>query len=180
MDKLRNAPGVDDESAPPGVDVIVGLGANLGDIIATLSAARRGLGALPGTSLIQASSLYRTAPVGREAQPDFVNAVCWLKTTRPAADWAAGMFALERGLGRVRTGPRDEPRVIDLDLLYYEGVVAEGPELSLPHPRLHQRAFVLYPWVEIMPGFVLPGRGALMDLCHRLRGQRIERMDVAW
>lgn len=180
MGKRRSVPGVGDESAPQGVDVVVGLGANLGDTVSTLSAARRALAVLPGTRLIRASSLYRTAPVGGGVQPDFLNAACWLKTTLAATEWAAAVFALERGLGRVRTGVRDGPRVIDLDLLYYEGVEVAGPELFLPHPRLHERAFVLYPWIEIMPGFTVPGRGALVDLCQRVRGQRAERMEGAW
>jgi len=180
MNRARSAVGASVGAEPRVVDAVVGLGANLGDAVATLTAARRALRALPETSLVRSSSLYRTAPVGFQDQPDFLNAVCWLKTALLAPVLAAELFALERALGRVRTAVRDGPRVIDLDLLYYEGVASDGPDLHLPHPRLHERAFVLYPWVEIMPDFTVPGHGALRDLCGQAQGQRVERLQTVW
>lgn len=161
-------------------DVVVGLGANLGDPLATLSAARSALGALNETTLVRCSSVYKTAPVGFLEQPDFLNAVCWLKTALTAECLASELFALEQRSGRVRSAPRNGPRTLDLDLLFYEGVTRADPHLELPHPRLHERAFVLYPWLEIMPGFVLPGHGSLKELCSGLPAQRVERLETVW
>lgn len=166
--------------AQPAVDAIVGLGANLGEAAATLSAARRALAGVPETTLAACSSLYRTAPIGWEHQPDFLNAVCRLETALAPEVLADALFAIERRLGRVRSGLRNGPRAIDIDLLYYEGAVREDPALRLPHPRLQERAFVLYPWAEIMPAFRIPGLGALADLCRRVEGQRVERLEVQW
>lgn len=161
-------------------DVVVGLGANLGDPLATLSAARTALEAFQETTLVRCSSIYKTAPVGVLDQPDFLNAVCWLQTALTATRMAAELFALEQRSGRVRSALRNGPRTLDLDLLFYEGVTCADPDLELPHPRLHERAFVLYPWLEIMPGFVLPGRGPLRELCRGLPEQRVERLETAW
>ncbi|WP_298135509.1 2-amino-4-hydroxy-6-hydroxymethyldihydropteridine diphosphokinase [Acidiferrobacter sp.] len=162
------------------VDAIVGLGGNLGETAATLSAAREALSGLAHTTLVAASSLYRTAPMGGPDQPDYLNAVCRLQTALAPEGLAAALFAVERRLGRIRTGLRNEPRVIDIDLLYYEGVVCEGPALILPHPRLRERAFVLYPWAEIMPDFCIPKLGALADLRRAVRDQRVERLERPW
>ncbi len=161
-------------------DAVVGLGANLGDPLATLSAARAALAVLSETTLVRCSSIYKTAPVGFLDQPDFLNAVCWLKTALTAERLAAELFALEGRLGRVRTDLRNGPRTVDLDLLFYEGVSCARPDLELPHPRLHERAFVLYPWLEIMPGFVLPEHGPLRELCRGVPGQRVERLEAVW
>ncbi len=180
MNEARNARAGAAGVAHPAHDAIVGLGANIGDPAARLSAARQALAALPDTVLMRASSLYRTAPVGYTEQPDFLNAVCWLKTDLAPAALAAALFALEQRLGRVRGALRDGPRVIDLDLLYYEGVESEGPNLRLPHPRLHERAFVLYPWAEILPDFRIPGQGVVRELCAGVEGQRVERLPGAW
>ena len=164
----------------PAVDAIVGLGGNLGDTAATLSAAREALSGLPQTTLVAASSLYQTAAIGGQRQPDYLNAVCRLQTALTPEGLADALFAIEKRLGRVRTGVRNEPRAIDIDLLYYEGVIREDPALRLPHPRLQERAFVLYPWVEIMPDFRIPGLGALAELGQVVRDQRVERLDRQW
>lgn len=164
----------------PAVDAVVGLGANLGDTVAALTAAREALAALPATLLVKASSLYRTAPVGYSDQPDFLNAVCWFKTGLGPWAFAEAVFALERDLGRVRTGVRNGPRVIDIDLLYFGGACEPGPILQLPHPRFHERAFVLYPWREIMPDFGVPGVGRIADLCAAVQDQRTERLEMRW
>lgn len=180
MGKPRSGRAGDAGDALPAAEAVVGLGANEGETIAALAAARHALAALPDTTLAAASSLYRTAPIGREDQPDFLNGVCLLKTRLAPEVLAQALFDLERTLGRVRTGVRNGPRVIDIDLLYYEGVVRDEPALTLPHPRLHERAFVLYPWAEIMPGFRIPGRGALSDLCRVVQDQRVERLETKW
>jgi len=180
MCQPKNAPDGDDAGVLPAADVVVGLGANLGETTQSLAAARAGLVAFPQTVLVRCSSLYRTAPMGHEDQPDFLNAVCWFKTRLAPATFAQALFALEEALGRVRTGIANGPRLIDLDLLYYEGVTLSTPDLKLPHPRLHERAFVLYPWVEVMPEFTVPGYGALTDLCRRVRGQRVLRLETVW
>ena len=164
----------------PAVDAIVGLGGNLADTAATLSAAREAISGLPQTTLVAASSLYQTAAIGGQRQPDYLNAVCRLQTALTPEGLADALFAIEKRLGRVRTGVRNEPRAIDIDLLYYEGVIREDPALRLPHPRLQERAFVLYPWVEIMPDFRIPGPGALADLGQAVRDQRVERLDRQW
>ena len=165
---------------PPAVDAIVGLGGNLGETAAILGRARQALSGLPQTILVAASSLYRTAPIGGQRQPDYLNAVCRLQTALTPEGLADALFAIERRLGRVRTGVRNEPRAIDIDLLYYEGVIREDPTLRLPHPRLQERAFVLYPWREIMPDFRIPGLGALADLGQAVCDQRVERLDRQW
>ena len=180
MGRARSAHASGAGGVRPAVDAVVGLGGNLGETAATLSAARRALCGIAQTTLVAASSLYRTAPIGGQRQPDYLNAVCRLQTTLTPEGLADALFAIERRLGRVRTGVRNEPRAIDIDLLYYEGVVREGPALSLPHPRLQERAFVLYPWVEIMPDFRIPGLGALADLGQAVRDQRVERLDRQW
>ena len=148
--------------------------------MATLSAARAALAVLSETTLVRCSSIYKTAPVGFLDQPDFLNAVCWLKTALTAERLAVELFALEGRLGRVRTKLRNGPRTVDLDLLFYEGVNCARPDLELPHPRLHERAFVLYPWFEIMPSFVLPEHGPLRELCRGVLGQRVERLEAVW
>lgn len=138
----------------------VALGGNLGPVEKRLPAVMAELDALPKTRLLRASSLYRTAPVGYADQPDFINAVVMLETGLPAPDLMAALLALETRHGRVRTRP-DGPRTLDLDLLLCDDLVMAGDGfLRLPHPRMHQRAFVLVPLLEIAPDCELPGLGA--------------------
>lgn len=153
----------------------VALGANLGDPAATVQAAFGELGRLPGTRLVRASSLYRTAPVGLAEQPDFINAVAELATGLPAGELLAALLALENRFGRIRH-ERNGPRTLDLDLLLYGNLVVAGRELTLPHPRLHQRAFVLVPLAEIAPGLTLPGRGSVAAWLPAVASQGIERL----
>lgn len=152
----------------------VALGANLGDPAATVQAAIGELGRLPGTRLVRASSLYRTAPVGLAEQPDFINAVAELATGLPAGELLTALLALENRFGRVRQ-ERNGPRTLDLDLLLYSDLVAATPDLTLPHPRLHLRAFVLVPLAEIAPGLALPGRGSVAAWLPAVANQGIER-----
>ncbi len=153
----------------------VALGANLHDPAAQVRAGAQALAALPDTRLVQCSSLYRSAPVGVSGQPDFINAVCEINTELPAAALMQALLAVERAHGRVRDIPGG-PRTLDLDLLLHGNQVLEAPGLTLPHPRLHARAFVLYPLQEIAPGLIIPGRGRIEDLLPGCAGQAIERL----
>ena len=153
----------------------VGVGANLGDAAAQVRAAIGALAALPGTRLVAASSLYRTAPLGHADQPDFVNAVVLLETALAPRALLEALQAVEARSGRARSF-KDAPRVLDLDLLLYGEQALHEPELVVPHPRLHSRAFALAPIVEIDPDAVIPGRGPAKDWLARCADQRVERI----
>ena len=154
----------------------VGVGANLGDPAAQVRAAIAALAALPGTLLVTASSLYRTAPVGYADQPDFVNAAALLETALAPRALLEALQAIEARSGRARSF-KDAPRALDLDLLLYGGEVIDEPGLAVPHPRLHERAFALAPVVEIDPAAVIPGRGPARDWLARCTDQRMERIE---
>lgn len=157
------------------VRAFVALGSNLENPVAQVQAGARALGRLPGSRLLACSSLYRTAPVGYTDQPDFINAVCAIETGLTALDLLRSLFAVEQSRGRIRETPGG-PRTLDLDLLLHGDLVCEEPGLTLPHPRLHERAFVLYPLMEIAPGLVIPGRGRVEELLGGCAGQAIERL----
>jgi len=153
----------------------VGLGANLGDARATLTQALEGLAALPGVSQLKASPMYRTAPVDAGG-PDYVNAVARLRTTLAPLELLDALQAIEARHGRVRS-VRNAPRTLDLDLLLYGDLQLELPTLAVPHPRLHERAFVLAPLSDLAPDWPVPGLGSVASLLSRLPAQRIERLD---
>jgi 2-amino-4-hydroxy-6-hydroxymethyldihydropteridine diphosphokinase len=153
----------------------VGLGANLGDPAAQLDAALAAIGRLPQTRVAGTSSFYRTAPVGYEAQPDFVNAVAEIETTLSPPELLAALQGIESGAGRERSF-RNAPRMLDLDLLLYDDRTIDAPGLQVPNPRMHERAFVLAPLVEIAPDVAIPGRDAAAALLTRLTDQRIEKL----
>ena len=134
----------------------IGLGSNLGDRVATLRTAVQRLETLGGVNAV--SSLYETEPVGYLEQPRFLNAAVVLETALAPADLLRALLGIERDLGRTRSFP-DAPRTLDLDLLLVEDVILDTPELTLPHPRLPERAFVLVPLAEIAPELVHPGSG---------------------
>jgi 2-amino-4-hydroxy-6-hydroxymethyldihydropteridine diphosphokinase len=140
-------------TAPPRTEVLIGLGANLGEPRRQLAAAVARLAAL--VEEIRVSSVYRTEPVGHRDQPDFYNLVARGWTRAAPEELLHGMLSIERTLGRERSFA-NAPRVIDLDLLAYGGLVMDTPELTLPHPRMTQRGFVLHPLVEIAPDWVHP------------------------
>jgi len=154
----------------------VGMGANLGDPRAQLLAARDALGRIPDTQVIARSSLYRSAPIGYADQPAFLNCVARLETALPAQSLLAQLQQIERGLGRVRSFP-NAPRAIDLDLLLYGSEIVDTPDLTVPHPRMHERAFVLVPLLELDPGATIPGRGKAAELLRDCAGQPIERVE---
>lgn len=152
----------------------IGLGANLGDRQAVIGDAFDALGQIPGTRLVRRSSLYLTAP--RDAGgPDYLNAVAELATTQSADALLAQLHAIESRHGRERPY-RNAPRTLDLDLLLYGDAQIATVSLTVPHPRLHERAFVLRPLVEIAPALIAPGLGRLCDLLPSVADQRIDRL----
>jgi 2-amino-4-hydroxy-6-hydroxymethyldihydropteridine diphosphokinase len=154
----------------------VGIGANLGDARAQVKDALARLAHLPGVRLLRASSLYRSAPIDSSGD-DYVNAVAELDTTLGAHALLAQLHAIEQAHGRERPY-RNAPRTLDLDLLLYgDQVIANAPALIVPHPRMHERAFVLAPLAELAPGLEIPGRGRVADLLPGVAGQAIERID---
>jgi len=153
----------------------VALGSNLGNPLATVDEAIEALAALRGSILRAMSSLYRTAPVGLKRQPDFINAVVALDTRLEPRELLDELFKVEARFGRERS-IRNAPRTLDLDLLLYGELVQADAGLTLPHPRMHERAFVLAPLAEIAPGLVVPGQGAVEELLGRCRDQRIHAL----
>lgn len=154
--------------------VYVGLGANLGDARATLAAAVACLDELPATRVRRVSSHYRSAPVDADG-PDYVNAVVELETSLSPRALLQALQALESAHGRQRPY-RHAPRTLDLDLLLYGQRVIESASLVLPHPRMHERAFVLRPLLEIAPGVVHPVLGPLAPGLDRVADQAVQRL----
>lgn len=153
----------------------VGLGANLGDALATLGAAVAALADMPRTRCVAVSAPYRTAPIDSSG-PDYLNAVAALETELEPHELLAALQAIERQHGRERPY-RNAPRTLDLDVLLHGDTHLDTPTLTLPHPRLHERAFVLVPLAEIAPTLVVPGLGPIAELRQRVRDQRIARCD---
>jgi len=152
----------------------VGLGANLGDARATLRAAVGLIGGLADTRVLAKSSVYRTAPVDASG-PDFFNAVVEVETRLAPRALLDALLAIERQHDRKRPF-RNAPRTLDLDLLLYGDEIIATPALTVPHPRMHHRAFVLAPLAELRPGAVIPGRGRVDQLLGAVAGQQIERL----
>ena len=151
------------------MDAWVGLGANLGDRRATLEAAIDALRVLPRTRLVARSRLWTSAPVDAGG-PDYLNAAVRLETTLEAADLLAALQSIEARFGRERRF-RNAPRTLDLDLLLYGDRRIDTPALCVPHPRMHERAFVLRPMADIDPDLVLPGRGPVRQWLAGLASQ---------
>ena len=154
----------------------VALGANLVAPVAQIRAAIEALTRLPESQLLRASSLYRTAPVGIHGQPDFINAVAALETRLAPQALLTCLFEVEAQFGR-RRDFYHAPRTLDLDLLLYDEQVIDSPTLKLPHPRLHLRAFVLAPLVEIAPDCRIPGRGRAAAWLPAVSMQIVERLE---
>jgi 2-amino-4-hydroxy-6-hydroxymethyldihydropteridine diphosphokinase len=150
----------------------VGLGANLGDPRGAVEEAMVEIDRLPGTTIVARSSLYRSAPIDAGG-PDYVNAVVEVHTTLEPLLLLRSLLAIEQVHGRQRS-VRNAPRTLDLDLLLWGDVLMQTPELTLPHPRLHQRAFVLRPLAQIAPGLELPGLGGLAPWLAAAADQTIE------
>ena len=145
------------------MSIFIGLGANLGDPEQAIREAldlieARGLG-----DVVRASSLYRTEPVGYKDQPWFMNVAAQIETRTEPLDFLFGLREIERELGRPEDRPPDGPRIIDLDILLWGDSVISNNDLEIPHPRMHQRRFVLEPLVEISPHTVHPVSGLTME-----------------
>jgi|SRR5690242_15530353 2-amino-4-hydroxy-6-hydroxymethyldihydropteridine diphosphokinase len=149
------------------VTACVALGSNLDDPRAQVERGFVALAALPQTTLSARSRLYRTKPWGVADQPDFINAAARLETTLAPRALLDALLAIEAGAGRVR-GARNGPRILDLDLLLYGDRIIDEPDFVLPHPRLHERAFVLLPLTDVASGLEIPGHGRVADLLARL------------
>lgn len=155
----------------------VGLGGNIGEVRQTLHSALAALGGIPGTDLVRASSLWRTSPVGHSEQPDFINAVAALDSTLAPHVLLDALLALEQRFGRKRSFA-NAPRTLDLDLLLHGSALISEPCLTLPHPRMHERAFVLAPLIEIDPDCIIPGHGRAAHCLARITGQPIEKLGI--
>lgn len=145
------------------VDAYIGLGSNLENPRDQVTRALEELAAIPHTTLDAASSLYRSAPVGPQGQPDYINAVARLKTRLSPLQLLDALQAIEEAHGRLRR-ERWGARTLDLDLLLYGEQTIQDQRLTVPHPEMHRRAFVLAPLVEIAADLLVPGRGGASDL----------------
>ncbi len=155
----------------------IALGSNLDDPPAQVGAAFAALAALPDSRLTRRSSLYRTAPVGFADQPDFINAVGALDTALSPRALLDALLDIELAHGRARKFA-NAPRTLDLDVLLYGDAQLDEPGLRLPHPRMHERAFVLVPLAEIAPDCVIPGRGAVAELLRGIDASGVRRVDA--
>ena len=149
------------------ITVFVALGSNLDDPRAQVRSGLRALAALPRTRLVRESSLYLNPPVGYRGQPDFINAVAMIETRLAPRALLEALLEIERAHGRVRDFP-NAPRTLDLDIVLYGDLRVHEPGLTIPHPRMLERAFVLVPLAEIAPEAVVPGGRRVADLVKRV------------
>ena len=156
--------------------VVLALGSNLGDRLANLRAGLKLLAADGEIRVTAVSPVYETAPVGGPDQPDYLNAVVVGRTALSAGAVLARAQAAEHALGRVRA-QRWGPRTLDVDVISVGDERSDDPELTLPHPRARERAFVLMPWLDADPAATLPGEGLVSDLADRINGDGIRRRD---
>jgi 2-amino-4-hydroxy-6-hydroxymethyldihydropteridine diphosphokinase len=153
--------------------VFIGLGANLGEAALTLQGAVEQIGLLPGTRLVKLSPFYLTAPVDASG-PDYTNAVAEITTELQPAALMRALLGIEAEHGRLRPH-RHAPRTLDLDLLLYGQRISEDPAVTLPHPRMHERAFVLRPLLDLAPTLVHPLLGRLDDRLPALADQALRK-----
>lgn len=154
---------------------VIALGSNLDNPVQQVEAALQAIAGLPGVTLLGRSSCYRTAPVGYAEQPDFINAVCQVRTTLTPQALLSALLEVEQAFGRVRTF-RNAPRVLDLDLLLVEGVALDTEFLTLPHPRMHERAFVMLPLAEMAPDTQVGEHGKAADIAAALDAAGVQRL----
>ncbi len=160
----------------------IGLGANQGDLEATLRVAIESLKPIELSQFVAVSPLYRSAPVDATG-PDYLNAVVALDTELEPYGLLLHLLEIEVMLGRKRHGPdakKNAPRNVDLDLLLVGSLIIRSTPLTLPHPRMHERAFVLRPLVDLAPDVAVPGQGKAVDLLQRISDQRIEPFQAPW
>jgi len=153
---------------------VLAIGANLGDRLATLRQAIAAIAKLPGTTVLRTSPVYETAPVGGPAQPEYLNAVLIAETILAPRELLARLNGIEADAGRVRE-VRFGPRTLDIDIISYSGETSDDPVLTLPHPRAHERAFVLAPWHDIDPAATLPA-GSVAGLLSAADGTGVRRL----
>ena len=159
------------------------LGSNLGDPVEQLVKARAAINAIPGVAIVRASSLYQSPVWGSDQpQPDYLNAVIAIQTTLSAHDLWHESSRIEATHGRVRDGTRNGARTLDIDLLLFGDTVINTPDLTLPHPRMHQRDFVLMPLVEIEPEVVIPEHGSARDCLKQVAPTNISKLshNASW
>jgi len=154
----------------------IGIGSNLDEPKSHVRLAFEDLAKIPGTTVVKRSSLYRSAPVGYADQPDFVNAVAGIETGLPASRLLAELKEIEVRHGRHRSF-KNAPRPLDLDILLYGELTMSLAHLTLPHPRMHERAFVLKPLMEISSEIIIPGLGAVKDLLEAAKEQKADRIE---
>ena len=164
--------------APGSRRVVLALGSNLGDRLASLQAGLNVLAAAPGFGQLRVSPVYETAPVGGPAQDNYLNAVVIAETALPARAILERAREAEAALGRVRA-QRWGPRTLDVDIIVCGAEISADPELTLPHPRAHERAFVLAPWHDLDPAAQIPGRGPIADLLAKIGTAGIRRVPGA-
>jgi 2-amino-4-hydroxy-6-hydroxymethyldihydropteridine diphosphokinase len=161
----------------PEACVYLSLGSNLGDRRANLETALELLGQMPGLRITGVSRRYRTAPLGVAQQPEFLNLAAQARTSLAPGELLRAAKRIERAVGRT-AGPRWGPRVIDIDILLYNAVRMETPELTLPHPRMEERAFVMAPLAEIAPDLVMPSGRLAAEVADVLRREQDVDADV--
>lgn len=154
----------------------IGIGSNLDDPRSQVQAAMDTLDVHENCNVIRRSSLYTSEPVGFADQPDFVNAVCALSTTLDPYQLLCELLDTEKKIGRIRSHLPNRPRRIDLDLLLYSTRQINSPNLIVPHPRMHERRFVLEPLVEIAPDEIIPGKGFARFLLEECKDQEVVRI----
>lgn len=156
--------------------VVLALGSNLGDRLENLQGAVDALVNTPGLDFVAVSPVYETDPVGGPAQPDYLNAVLIMRTALPARAVLDLGLAVEKDFHRTR-GVASGPRTLDIDVIVSDDEIGDDPELTLPHPRAHERAFVLAPWLDADPGARIPGRGRVADLLAGVTTTGVRRRD---
>lgn len=158
------------------VAAYIGLGSNLDDPAARITSALQSISLIPTTTLLRCSSRYRSRPRGPQDQPDYINAVAEIDTRLTAEQLFDCLQAIEKQQGRVRT-QRWGPRTLDLDLLLFGGAVLHSDTLTVPHPEMHRRAFVLYPLHEIAPDIEIPGHGSIRQLLRGVNPDEVEKLE---
>lgn len=155
--------------------VFVGLGSNLAEPQAQVLQAMQELDDLPRVHVVKRSSLYRSAPVGYLDQPDFINAVVQIQTSLSPRELLDALLALEHRCGRTREFV-NAPRTLDLDVLLYDNLQHHEHGLTIPHPQMHLRAFVLLPLLEVAPECIIPGIGSVAESARKCKDQQVERL----
>ena len=158
--------------------VVLALGSNLGDRQDILQGAVDAIVGLPGVRVTAVSPVYETVPVGGPAQPDYLNAIVLADVARPARELLDRLHEIEAAFDRVRV-VRWGPRTLDIDVVDFGGARSDDPELTLPHPRAHERAFVLGPWRDVDPDAELPGRGPVAELLAKADRSGLRRSNLS-